>query len=156
REALGLSLPVVAFEFVCGACNSLDEYTAYLTPAQASEMQAMLRGKFAGVGIELGLVDEKLVIAQLHPESPAAKMFKVGYRVVRIDRQPVDPSSPGDARARLRGEPGSVVEIEVQPAGEMAARSLKLERQPYVMASVEFEPKPQEGIGYVRVMSFTD
>src|SRR5262249_34320687 len=56
----------------------------------------------------------------------------------------------------LRGEPGSMVEIEVQPSGEMAARSLKLERQPYVMPSVEFETEPREGIGYVRVLNFTD
>jgi carboxyl-terminal processing protease len=155
-ETLGLSLPVVAFEFVCGACNSLDEYTAYLTPAQANEMQAMLRGKFAGVGVELAQVDDKLVIAQIHPDSPAAKTLKVGDRVVRIDRQAVDPSLLGEARARLRGEPGSMVEIEVQPAGEMGARPLKLERQPYVMPSVEFEPEPREGIGYVRVLNFTD
>lgn len=155
-ESVGLSLPVVAFEFVCGACNSLDEYTAYLTPAQASEMQAMLRGKFAGIGIELAQVEDKLVITQIHPDSPAARTFKVGDRVTRIDRQAVDPTLPGEARARLRGEPGSMVEIEVQPAGDMTARSLKLERQPYVMPSVEFESKPEQGIGYVRVLNFTD
>src|SRR5262249_908462 len=48
QDLLHLELPVVAFEFVCGACNSLDEYTAYLTPSQGSEMRALMRGKFAG------------------------------------------------------------------------------------------------------------
>jgi carboxyl-terminal processing protease len=156
HDSLKLPLAVVAFEFVCGACNSLDEYTAYLTPAQANEMQALMRGKFAGVGIELAVVDQKLVIGQIHPDSPAARTFKVGDRIVRVDRQAVDPSSPSEARSRLRGEPGSSVEIEVQSAGEMMTRSLKMERQPYVMPSVEFEPKPQDGIGYVRILCFTD
>jgi carboxyl-terminal processing protease len=156
NEALSLALPVVAFEFICGACNSLDEYTAYLTPAQTSEMQAMIRGRFAGTGIELAVVDNKLVIARIHPDSPAAKTFKVGDRLTRIDRQPIDPSLPGEARARMRGEPGSEVEIEVLPSNEMATRSLKFERQPYVLPSVEYKREPREGVGYVRVLSFTE
>jgi carboxyl-terminal processing protease len=156
QDTLKLQLPVVAFEFVCGACNSLDEYTAYLTPSQVSEMQALMRGKFASVGIELAVVDEKLVIGQIHPESPAARTFKVGDRIVRVDRQPVDPAAPSEARARLRGEPGSSVEVEVQSSGEMMTRSLKMERQPYVMPSVEFKPEVRDGVGYARVTCFTE
>jgi carboxyl-terminal processing protease len=156
HDALRLPLPVVAFEFVCGACNSLDEYTAYLTPAQVSEMQALLRGKFAGVGIELAVADQKLVIGQIHPDSPAARVFKLGDRIVRIDKQAVDAASPADVRARLRGEPGSFVEVEVQSA-DMTTRTEKLERQPYVIPSVEVpEKEPREGVGYVRVLCFTD
>jgi carboxyl-terminal processing protease len=157
HDALRLPLPVVAFEFVCGACNSLDQYTAYLTPVQVREMQALLRGKFAGVGIEVAVLDQKLVIGQIHPESQAARVFKLGDRIVRVDRQAVDATaSPADVRARLRGEPGSFVEVEVQPAGEMATRTVKLERQPYIMPSVEFEKEPREGVGYARILCFTD
>jgi carboxyl-terminal processing protease len=155
QDLLSIQMPVVAFEFVCGACNSLDEYTAYLTPAQITEIQTLMRGKFAGPGIEVAVVDQKLVIGQIHPESPAARAFKVGDRILRVDKHKVDPESAVEIRASLRGEPGSVVEVEVQsPDG--TKRTVKLERQPYVMPSVEFEPEPREGIGYVRVMSFTE
>ncbi len=156
HETLQMPMPVVVFEFICGACNSLDEYTAYLTPSQAGEMQAMLRGRLAGPGIEVAALDQKLVIGQIHPDSPAARQFKVGDRIVRIDRQPVDPSLPGEARAKLRGEPGTFVEVEILPAGEMMPRTLKIERQPYVMPSVEFEKEVRDGVGYIRLLCFTD
>jgi carboxyl-terminal processing protease len=156
HDSVQLPLAVVAFEFVCGACNSLDEYTAYLTPAQVREMRALMRGKFAGVGIEPAVVDQKLVIGQIHPDSPAARSFKVGDRIVRVDRQPVDPAALADIRSRLRGEPGSFVEVEVQSANEMTPRTVKLERQPYVMPSVEANEEPRDGVGYARVLCFTE
>jgi carboxyl-terminal processing protease len=156
QDKLHLPLPVVAFEFVCGACNSLDEYTAYLTPSQVSEMRALMRGKFASPGIEVAVVDQKLVIGQIHPQSPAARRFKVGDRIVRVDRQKVDPEAPSEVRASLRGEPGSYVEVEIQSADGTSTRTEKLERQPYVMPSVEYEPEPQQGVGYARVMCFTE
>jgi carboxyl-terminal processing protease len=156
QEAVRLPLAVVAFEFVCGACHSLDEYTAYLTPAQVGEMQALMKGKFAGVGIEVALVDQKLVVGKIHPDSPAARSCRVGDRIVRVGGQPVDPEALGEVRERLRGEPGSFVEVEVQTGDGMATRSLKLERQPYVMPSVEFERELSDDVGYVRVLSFTE
>lgn len=157
RDAFDLPPAVVVFELVCGACNGLDEYTAFLTPAQLQDLQASLRGRSANVGIELAVVDQRLVICQVHPDSPAARTLKVGDRVLRIDRQPVDPARPGEARARLRGESGTVVEVEVLPAGEMMPpRSLRLERQALVMPSVEMEPEPRVGVGYVRVLCFTE
>jgi carboxyl-terminal processing protease len=156
QETLRLPLAVVAFEFVCGACHSLDEYTAYLTPAQVGEMQALMKGRFASVGIEVAVVDEKLVIGQIHPDSPAARSFKVGDRIVRVGGQPVDSEAIGEIRERLRGEPGSFVEVEVQTGEGIPTRSVKLERQPYVMPSVEFEKDLQHGVGYVRVLSFTE
>jgi carboxyl-terminal processing protease len=155
QDMLSIPLPVTAFEFVCGACNSLDEYTAYLTPSQVSEMQALLRGKFAGPGIEVAVLDQKLVVGRIHPESQAARTLKVGDRILRVDRRKVDPEAAGEIRASLRGEPGSYVEVEIQSA-DGSKNTVKLERQPYVMPSVEFEPEPRNDAGYIRVMSFTE
>src|SRR5262249_14816734 len=155
-DTVRLPLTVVTFEFVCGACNSLDEYTAYLTPAQVNEMRALTRGRFAGVGIEPAVVDQKVVIGQMHPDSPAARSFKVGDRIVRVGRQPVDAAALADIRSRLRGEAGSFVEVEVQGANDMTARTVKLERQPYMMPSVEAKEEPRDGVGYARVLCFTD
>jgi carboxyl-terminal processing protease len=156
RDELGLAPAVVVFEFICGACNSLDEYTAYLTPTQLKEVQACLRGKSASIGLELAVLDQKIVICQVHPDGPAARLLKVGDRLVRIDHQAVDPALPGEARARLRGDSGSTVEIEVMSSGDMLSRALRFERQPLLMPSVEVEPEPRNGVGYIRILGFTE
>ena len=50
RRSLGLEPAVVIFEFICGACNGLDEYTYYLTPGQLIDAQTALKGDLGGIG----------------------------------------------------------------------------------------------------------
>ena len=56
-------------EFVCGACNSLDEFTVYLTPAQLLDDDS-LEGEFVGIGIQVQLKDQKLLISQVARTAP--------------------------------------------------------------------------------------
>ena len=53
EEKLGLRKTVIIFEFICGACSGLDEYTYYLTPSELQEVNASWEGKLVGVGIEV-------------------------------------------------------------------------------------------------------
>src|SRR5262249_44269648 len=78
-EQLGVNPTAVILELTCGACNALDEYTAYLTPAQLVCLQAALTGEAVGVGVEVGVVDGKLLVTAVVAGSPAAeKGLKVG------------------------------------------------------------------------------
>src|SRR5207244_731934 len=72
KEMLDLNPAVIILEFACGACNALDEYTAYLTPGQVDDLQIALKSEFVGVGVKLQIVDRKLLIAEVLPNSPAA------------------------------------------------------------------------------------
>jgi len=156
KAPLRLRPAVVVLEFTCGACNSLDEYTAYLTPGYLSEVQASLKGNFLGIGVELEVIDQRLFIAQVLPNSPAAQNgLKPRDRILRIDRKLVEDLSAEIALARLRGEPGTLVELEIVAQGEMTSRTLKLERQPVRMPSV-VDLKFDGGIGYFRLVSFQD
>jgi carboxyl-terminal processing protease len=156
-------LTVVALEFACGACNALDEYTLFLTPAAQGEVQAGQRGKAAGVGIALALVDQHLEVARVYPRSPAREMGILRHdRVLRIDGQPVDGLPAEVAAERLRGGDGKAVELEVLSPGQMEPRVVKLTRRPVVVPTVdhdlqtvmaESEPVP---IGFVRISHFQD
>jgi carboxyl-terminal processing protease len=136
---LDLDATVVVLEFACGACTALDEYTFYLTPGQFSSLSASLKGgKFIGVGIELCLKDEKLVITRVMRDSPADEAgLKPGDQVTRIGTKETGQLSPEAAMDLLKGGDGTLVELGIARDG-MDLQPVSLKRKKLTPRSVEF------------------
>src|SRR5437763_1937583 len=66
HRLVGLSPTVVAFEFACGACHALDEYTLFLTPGQPLD-GAALGGDLAAFGLLMTYRDRGLVVERVAP-----------------------------------------------------------------------------------------
>jgi carboxyl-terminal processing protease len=156
---------VFALEFAAGACNALDHYSSFLSPGQHGSAQAALRGKSVGVGVELVTRDGELRVGRVWDKSPAKDAeIAEGDRVLRINRQAVDHVPAETAAERLRGEPGSLVEVEFErPADdktkEAVRRVIRMERRPVATPSVEHDVLPLEGghhAGYLRINHFQD
>src|SRR5262249_10021839 len=164
---LGLSpklaplVAVTALEFAARACNCLDEYSQFLAPGHFSDAKASLRGRYIGVGIDVGVIEQRLEVTRVHPGSPASEAGLARRdRIVRIDRQPVDNLPAEVATEKLRGDAGSALELEIVSPGQMMPHNVKLVRRPVVMPSVDqevlmddAEPGP---IGYLRIAAFQE
>jgi len=147
---------VVALECACGACNSLDEYSLYLAPSRFTQAETARRAKYVGIGIELTIVNQRYEIARVYRKSPAAAAsLAKGDRVLRIDGQALDPQAPDLVMERLRGEPGTFVEIDYQPHGAMMAQTTRIERQEVLALSVDYEPWGGY-FGYIHIHNFQD
>ena len=55
HQALNVAAAPVVLEFAFGACDSLDDYTTYLTPDKLDDLYSMIQGNFVGLGVELKL-----------------------------------------------------------------------------------------------------
>jgi carboxyl-terminal processing protease len=156
-DLLGLDPTVVVLEFTCGACNALDEYTFYLTPAMLRYVQASLKGETVGIGVKVGAIDQRLLVTGVVPGSPAdEKGIRPGDFILRLDGQPVESLSAEAVAARLLGKAGSSVELEMLAAGEMLPHFVKVVRQTVHVPSIEWESMPHDGVGYVRILSFQE
>ncbi|MEE9602162.1 MAG: hypothetical protein V3V75_02585, partial [Thermoguttaceae bacterium] len=71
KQRLGINATPVILEYLCGATNTLDPYSTYLTPDQLSEVYAQIDGNFVGLGIELKARSGSLEIVRVIPGSPA-------------------------------------------------------------------------------------
>lgn len=158
---------VLTLEFAFGACTGLDEYSLFLTPAQHEAIVATLRGKFVGVGIDVAVGEQGLVITRVYPGGPAAapdKGLTEGSRIVRIDKHVIDEHTRADQAAEwLRGERDTPVTLEVIPPEEAKSKAVTLQRQPVFIRSVELTPPERErmttlpdDIGYLRITHFQD
>jgi carboxyl-terminal processing protease len=126
----------VGLEFASGACNALDEYTLFLTPGYYNDVQAALQGKYVSIGVDLGASeDQRVEIIRIYPKSPAQEAGLGEHdRIVRIDRDAA--LSPEAAAEKLRGEAGSMVEVEVLTPGQMTSHIVRLQRRPVCLPSV--------------------
>ena len=139
-----------------GVLQSLDPYSAYMNPELFNNMQTDTRGKFGGLGIEIGM--EAGVVKVISPidGTPASKAgIKAGDYIVKIGKTQVQGKSLMEAVKLMRGPIGSSVELTIRRRGEKKALIKKITREVIVVNSVEakiFKDK----IGYLRLKSFNN
>ncbi|HWY87319.1 MAG TPA: S41 family peptidase, partial [Gemmataceae bacterium] len=156
QNMLQLNSNVVVMEFACGACHALDEYTLYLTPNQLRALCDSLRGEFAGVGLTVRLDDNRVLINEVIPYSPAGEIrnppLAKDDQVMSIDKKPV--SSAEAAQELLDGPVGSSVDLEIYSPG-MPMRTVTLRRRNLYLPSVSYHMK-DDRIGYLHIACFQD
>ena len=139
-----------------GLLQSLDPYSAYMTPESFESMQTETSGEFGGLGIEVGM--EAGVIKVISPidNTPASKAgLKAGDYIVKINDTQVQGKSLTEAVELMRGPVGSSIEITVRRRGEKKALIFNITREIIEVQSVKFELL-ENNIGYIRLTSFNE
>ncbi|MBN2296690.1 MAG: S41 family peptidase [Pirellulales bacterium] len=156
HRRLGIRPTSVVLEYLCGATNSLDVYSAYLTPDQLAEVYSQIEGNFVGLGIELRMDNNELVIVRVISGSPAQKAgIRDGDRIVAVDGQPVADMSTDEAANLLQGKVDTIVRLDL--AGHQGAvRSVSVRRERVEVPSVDQVRivDSEKGIGYLRLTCF--
>ena len=137
-----------------GVLQSLDPYSAYMSPEFFENMQTDTQGKFGGLGIEIGM--EAGVVKVISPidDTPASRAgIKAGDYIVKIGKTQVQGKSLMEAVKLMRGPIGSSIELTIRRKGEEKALVKKIIREIIVVKSVEAKIL-KEGIGYLRLKSF--
>jgi len=139
-----------------GLLQSLDPYSAYMTPESFEGMQTETSGKFGGLGIEVGM--EAGVVKVISPidNTPASKAgLKAGDYIVKIDGIQVQGKSLMDAVDLMRGPVGSSIEITVRRRGVKKSLIFNIKREIIQIQSVKSE-LIDNNIGYIRLTSFNE
>ena len=89
EQRLEMRPTAAVLEYLCGAANGLDPYSAYLTPDQLGEVYSQIEGNFVGLGVELKTQGGELVVVRVIPGSPAEQAgVRAGDRIVAVDGRP--------------------------------------------------------------------
>jgi carboxyl-terminal processing protease len=137
-----------------GLVEGLDEYSTFLDRDEYQELKLSTSGAYAGIGIEVDVRADKVVIVRCVPGSPAALAGLLGGDViVSIDDRPVSAVNFDVAIDQMRGEPDTQVQLVVSRAGKTL--NYQLRRSRVELESVESQMLAN-GYGYLRISSFTD
>ena len=139
-----------------GLLQSLDPYSAYMSPEIFNEMQTETSGEFGGLGIEVGMESGVVKVISPIDDTPASRAgIKAGDYIVKINNIQVQGKSLSEAVDLMRGPVGSGIELTVRRRGEKKALTFKIIREVIQIQSVKSELL-EEDIGYIRLTSFNE
>ena len=139
-----------------GVLQSLDPYSAYMSPETFSNMQIETTGEFGGLGIEVGM--EAGVVKVISPidNTPASRAgIKAGDYIVKINETQVQGKSLTEAVELMRGPVGTDIEITVRRIGKKKAIIFNITREIIEIESVKSKILDDK-IGYLRLTSFNE
>ena len=139
-----------------GLLQSLDPYSAYMSPEIFREMQTETSGEFGGLGIEVSM--EAGVVKVISPidDTPASKAgIKAGDYIVKINNVQVQGKTLSEAVDLMRGLVGTDIELTVRRRGVKKALTFIITREIIEVQSVKSDLL-EENIGYIRLTSFND
>ncbi len=141
-----------------GVLQSLDPYSAYMSPDLFKEMQTDTKGEFGGLGIEIGM--EAGVVKVISPidDTPAEKAgIKAGDYIVKINKEQVQGKSLMEAVKLMRGPVGTSIDLTVRRKNVKNPLEFKITRKIIEVRSVSSKIiSKKKNIGYVRLKSFNE
>jgi carboxyl-terminal processing protease len=139
-----------------GLLQSLDPYSAYMTPESFEGMQTETSGEFGGLGIEVGMESGVVKVISPIDNTPASKAgLKAGDYIIKINNTQVQGKSLIEAVELMRGPVGSSIELTIRRRGVKKALIFNIIREIIQIQSVKSK-LIDNNIGYIRLTSFNE
>jgi carboxyl-terminal processing protease len=139
-----------------GLLQSLDPYSAYMSPEIFNEMQTETSGEFGGLGIEVNMESGVVKVISPIDDTPASRAgIKAGDYIIKIDDIQVQGKSLSEAVDLMRGPVGSSIVLTVRRVGQKKALKFEIEREIIQIKSVKADLLKKD-IGYLRLTSFNE
>ncbi len=141
-----------------GVLQSLDPYSAYMSPELFKEMQTDTRGEFGGLGIEIGMESGVVKVISPIDDTPAAKAgIKAGDYIVKIGGEQVQGKSLLEAVKLMRGPVGTSIDLTVRRKNVKKSLEFKIVRKIIEIKSVSSKLIGKDkSLGYIRLKSFNE
>jgi len=141
-----------------GVLQSLDPYSAYMSPELFKEMQTDTRGEFGGLGIEIGM--EAGIVKVIAPidDTPAAKAgIKAGDYIVKINNDQVQGKSLMEAVKLMRGPVDTSIKLTIRRKNVKKSLEFEIIRKIIEIKSVNSKILGEnKNLGYIRLKSFNE
>jgi carboxyl-terminal processing protease len=151
---------VKAKELVQGAIRgmlaTLDPHSAYMTPDMYKEIQVETKGEFGGVGIQIGVKDNRLAVIAPIEGTPAQKAgIRAGDFITKVNDETTKDLTLMEAVQRMRGPKGTKVVLTIQRDGSTDPMVFTLVRDIIRIESVRNKVM-ENNISYIRLTQFQE
>lgn len=138
-----------------GLVSSLnDPYSNFFTPDEYSKFREDISGEYVGIGVLIGMRDNKVKILQVFKNSGAYEVgLPTGAYIIEVDGVSTEGLTLDEVANMVRGEEGTYVNLKVEKNGEIL--SFRIQRRKVVAETVSFKIL-DNNIGYIKILTFTD
>ena len=155
-QQAGIHPACVAVEFIYGAMESLDKFSAFVPEDTARNMSHQLGASLVGIGVEIEAAPQGAMIKKVLPDGPAAQAgLRKGDLIVAVDNQPLSGRSIDDAVSLITGSAGSPVALAVARGTQPPLRVSLARRSVQVRSVTDVQMlDPAAGIAYLKLDVF--
>lgn len=139
-----------------GMVGDLDPHSEFMDAGEFEDLKIATEGNYSGIGVEVTLESGAIVVISPLDDSPAAEAgIRAGDRIIAVDGKAVAGAPLADSVARIRGKPGTVVNLSIGRQSAVAPLEFAIERAIVSVHSVRYEML-EPGYGYLRISQFSE
>lgn len=140
-----------------GLVNSVDDpHTIFFKPDDSQKFVEDIQGEFGGIGAELSVRDDFVVVVAPLENTPASRGgIKAGDKILEIDKLPVLKADVNEVVKKIRGEIGTTVVLTLLSNGDKTPHEVSLVRETITIPTLKWEIK-NDNIAYVQLFSFNE
>ena len=139
-----------------GMVGELDPHSSFMDANEFEDLRIATEGNYSGIGVEVTAESGAIVVIAPIDGSPAARAgIRSGDTILAVDGGAVGDARLADAIARIRGEPGTVVNLTIGRKTAPRPLEVAVERAIVAVHSVRHQML-EPGVGYLRISQFSD
>ena len=136
--------------------NSLDPYTVFIPESEMDDFNFMTTGEYGGIGAIIRTGENYAIIAEAYEGFPAAKSgLTGGDELISIDDFSTKGKPISEVSAKMKGVPGTELQIVFKHAGDNEPQKLKLIREQIKINNVSYSGLIGDNTGYIKLSNFT-
>ncbi len=140
-----------------GMLRVLDPHSNFFDPKSYAALREEQRGKYYGVGMQVGPRNNKVIVIAPFAGAPAYRAgIRPGDVIIAVDGKPTDNMSTSDVAELLKGPKGTTVKITMLREGSDKPLDFTVVRDEIPRYSVDVHFMIRPGIGYVHVSGFQE
>jgi carboxyl-terminal processing protease len=136
--------------------NDLDPFTVFMEPEEGEGIDLLTKGKYGGVGMEIGKRDGEITVVAPMADSPTMRAGIIsGDVIVKIDTVVAKDMNLNDVARLIRGEKGTEVTLSIQRAGVDNVIKFTMIREDIKVKDVAYSGMLNDRIGYILLTRFS-
>ena len=145
-------------EGIKGMLKSLDPYTVFIDESKQDDIDLMTNGKYGGIGVTIGVRNDRVTITEIIEGYAAQKQgLRIGDVVIEVDEEPITSADIDDLSAKVKGEPGTIVQLKVLRNNDKDTLQFNIIREEIVIKNLvyaDFYPKNSNNV-YLKLTNFS-
>jgi len=136
--------------------KSLDPYTNYIPESEIEDFRFMTTGQYGGIGAVITKRDDFVYVSEPYEGFPAQKAgLMAGDKILKIDGVDAKGKTTEEVSKVLKGQPNTEVQLLIERPYVDESFEVNFKRQKISVKSVPYFSYIEEGIGYLKLRSFT-
>lgn len=143
-------------EAIDGMLSKLDPHSQFLADLEYEDLMVSTRGEFGGLGIFISFRDNYPTVISAIDDTPAYRAgIRGGDQIIEIEGMATEGWAVDRAVGYLRGDPGTTVNFKISRPGSRDAIEYAITREIINVKSVPYYDTFGDGVGYIKVGSFS-